>query len=160
MQVKARGKIDKVIAFACKLCYNLEVEKEFNLFEIKPYSELEVRQLNPLSLAFVGDSLFSFYIKSHLLNLKEKVNVLTKKTSALVNAKAQAELFFKIKDDLTENEQAVAHRARNTNLHTHAKNFSIEEYRYATALEALIGYWYLLGEEQKIIDVMSKVEVK
>lgn len=127
-----------------------------NIFKIK-YSVMEARQLNPLVLAFVGDSLFSFYIKTERLNLTTaKVNNLNNASSKLVNAHSQRELLFKVIDELTEEETDIVHRARNANIHSKAKNFSIEEYRHATAFEALIGYLYLIGEYDRLDYILTK----
>lgn len=127
-----------------------------NIFKIK-YSVMEARQLNPLVLAFVGDSLFSFYVKTERLKLTSaKVNNLNNASSKLVNAHNQRELLFKVINELTEEENDIVHRARNANIHSKAKNFSIEEYRHATAFEALIGYLYLIGEYDRLDYILTK----
>ena len=57
---------------------------------------------------------------------------------------------------LTEDEQDVARRARNTHVHTKAKNFSYNEYIHATALEALLGYLHLAGETERLEYFLNK----
>ena len=74
----------------------------------------------------------------------------------MVNAHSQRELLFKVIDELTEEETDIVHRARNANIHSKAKNFSIEEYRHATAFEALIGYLYLIGEYDRLDYILTK----
>lgn len=116
----------------------------------------DVNQLNPLVLAFVGDALFSFYIKTKVLNLtKLKVNALNADTSKLVNAHSQMEMIFKLMPLLSDQEEALVKRARNTNIHTKAKNYSIEEYRYATAFEALVGYLYLTKNFERLNEILK-----
>lgn len=111
----------------------------------------DVKMLNTLVMAFVGDSVYSTYIKTHILDLyTKKVNNLTKDTAKLVNASAQKEALFKVYDILTEDEKDIVRRARNSNIHTKAKNYTIEEYRHATAFEALIGYLYLSNQIDRI----------
>lgn len=120
--------------------------------------ETDVRFLNPLVMAFVGDGVYSLYVKTKHLNLfAEKVNNLTKKTAEVVNAKAQEQALFKIMDTLSEEETDIVRRARNANIHTKAKNYSIEEYRHATALEALIGYLYLTGNTNRLQEVLELI---
>ena len=83
-------------------------------------------------------------IVDNLLDIfNQKVNSLTKQTAEKVNAKAQEQALFKIINLLSEDEQDIVRRARNSNIHTKAKNYSIEEYRHATAFEALVGYLFL-----------------
>lgn len=121
-------------------------------------SEQEVRFLNPLVMAFVGDNIYSLYVKTKRVNLfSEKVNNLTKRTAELVNARAQQQALFRIMNLLTEAEMDIVKRARNANIHTRAKNFSIEEYRHATALEALIGYLYLTKNTNRLITLLNLI---
>ena len=127
-----------------------------NIFKTN-YSKIDARQLNPLVLAFVGDSFFSFYVKTEKMNLeKSKVNNLNSSTTKLVNARSQMEFMFKIMDELTDEENDIVHRARNANIHSKAKNFSIEEYRYATAFEALVGYLYLIKDYERLEYFLTK----
>ena len=130
-----------------------ELYKEF--FDSK-LTESEVNQLSSLVLAFVGDVVFSFYVKTRVLNLtKLKVNALNANTSKLVNAHSQREMLFKLMPILTEQEAQIVKRARNTNIHTKAKNYSIEEYRHATAFEALIGYLYLTRRYERLNEILK-----
>lgn len=127
-----------------------------NIFKTN-YSKIDARQLNPLVLAFVGDSFFSFYVKTEKMNLeKSKVNGLNSSTAKVVNARSQMEFMFKIMDELTDEENDIVHRARNANIHSKAKNFSIEEYRYATAFEALVGYLYLIKDYERLEYFLTK----
>lgn len=120
--------------------------------------DTDVKFLNPLVMAFVGDSIYSLYVKTQQLNLfAEKVNNLTKKTAEQVNAKAQEQALFKVMDRLTEEEIDIVKRARNANIHTRAKNYSIEEYRHATALEALLGYLYLTSNTNRLQELLKLI---
>ena len=56
---------------------------------------------------------------------------------------------------MTEEEQDIARRARNSHIHTKAKNFSYAEYIHATALEALIGYLHLTGQNERLNQILS-----
>ena len=126
-----------------------------NIFK-NEYSPMDARQLNPLVLAFVGDSFFSFYITTNKLELdKCKVKSLNSNLAGFVNAKAQEQYLFKIMDALSEEETDIVHRGRNANIKTNAKNFSIEEYRHATAFEALVGYLYLTKNYNRIIELFN-----
>ena len=121
-------------------------------------SEMEVKYLNPLVMAFIGDGIYSLYVKSRELDLfADKVNTLTKKTAEIVNAQAQEQALFKIYDRLTESEQDIVRRARNTNIHTHAKNYTIDQYRHATALEALIGYLFLTKRVERLKELLNLI---
>ena len=88
---------------------------------------------------------------------------LHKTKSRVVNAKVQAKMAEALLEELTEEELACYKRGRNAKSHTAAKNASIAEYRKATGLEALFGYLYLLGKEERILELtkmgLEKVDV-
>lgn len=121
-------------------------------------TENEVKFLNPLVMAFVGDSVYSLFIKTQSLDIfNQKVNSLTKQTAEKVNAKSQEQALFKIINLLSEDEQDIVRRARNSNIHTKAKNYSIEEYRHATAFEALVGYLFLTKNIKRLKELLNKI---
>lgn len=132
----------------------LEIFKNNNNFK----TDKDVKFLNPLVMAFVGDSIYSLYVKTHEVDIfHEKVNNLTKLTATKVNAKSQQIALFKIMDVLTEEEADIVRRARNSNIHTKAKNYTIEEYRYATALEALIGFLFLTQNIDRLKYILEMI---
>lgn len=106
---------------------------------------------NALVLAYVGDSVFSLMVREFLVKKYDfKPNALNKMANSVVCAKAQAEIMNQIKDNLTEDETDVVMRARNTHLSSKAKNSSLAEYSLATQFEALVGFWHLNGEKEKL----------
>lgn len=125
----------------------------------KVLTEVDAFSKQPLVLAMVGDGVHTLYVRTNLALATElKVNALNKLVSSKVNAGAQAKAFFAIKNTLTEREEQVARRARNTNIHSHAKNYSIEEYIHATAFEALLGYLYLSGQDERLQQILKQTE--
>lgn len=106
---------------------------------------------NALSLAYLGDSVFSLMVRKHLIEeYNIKPNGLNKKANAVVCARTQAEIMREIKAGLTEDELDVVMRARNSHTNNKAKNSTQEEYNLATQFEALVGYWYLNNEQKKL----------
>jgi len=115
-----------------------------------------LEQKNVLALAFVGDAYHSLRVRTGLVaSGDEKVAKLHQIAANVVCAKAQAQTFNRIKDKLTQTEADIANRARNAKHHTMPKNCSPAEYRDATALEALIGFWFLSDNEQRYNEVME-----
>ncbi len=112
---------------------------------------------NALVLAYLGDSVFSLMVRSYLVDKYDfKPNMLNKKANQVVCAKTQAELMNQIKDCLTEEENDIVMRARNSHLNSKAKNSTLHEYSLATQFEALIGYWYLNKNFEKLNSVFEK----
>lgn len=117
----------------------------------------QVKLLQPLVLAMIGDSVQTLFVREYIAkNHTCKVNKMNKLVSSVVKAGSQFKTFKKLEDTLSEDEQDLARRARNTHVHTKAKNFSYSEYIYATALEALIGYHYLLKNEERLNEILTK----
>ena len=118
--------------------------------------EAEVRQLNPLILASVGDAYYSLIVRSGLVAVHDlNANTLHKKAASVVCAAAQKESFFRIEPSLTENEQYIARRGRNTHPGTVPKNATVADYRIATAFEAVLGYLYLSGQEKRALELIE-----
>ncbi len=116
----------------------------------------EINTLSPLTLAFLGDSVYEMFIRTKILSLGNRpASELHKIAVSYVKAKAQATAAHKILDILTEEEQAIYKRGRNTNIHTVPKNADMADYRHATALEALIGYLYIKGENERLTEILN-----
>ena len=123
-------------------------------------TEVQAFDKQPLVLAMVGDGVHTLYVRTKLIaSTGLKVNELNRRVSSIVNAGAQAKEFFKIEELLTDREKQVAKRARNTNIHSRAKNYSVEEYIHATAYEAVLGYLYLSGQDDRLNEILNKVEI-
>ena len=119
----------------------------------------KVKQMNPLVLAFVGDAVETLRVRTRFaLTSGEKAHALHEKTSSEVNAKAQSEQAEKVLPFLTEEEREIYRRARNSKNRHHAKNYSVADYRRASGLEAVIGYLYLTGEEERLEALFSEME--
>ncbi len=128
-----------------------------NIDSGKVYTSSELSGVNALDLAFVGDAVFTLFVRERLLSLHNtNVNILTKLASKIVNAGNQYKLFREIEPTLTAEELEVAKRARNSNIHTKAKNYSITEYIYATAYEAVLGYLYLCNNTKRLNEILEK----
>ena len=122
------------------------------LRESAPMDVSRARMLNPLQLAYIGDGVWELLVRSRLIYMGRSARHIHKDAVACVNARAQAEAFRRIEAMLMEDEADVARRGRNAHAHHAApKNQDAADYRAATALEALIGYLYLTGQEERLL---------
>lgn len=109
------------------------------------------RNLNPVVLAFVGDAVYSLYVREKLVRGTDfKTGMLQKLASQKVSAHGQSELTEKILPALTEEEADIFRRGRNAKKTTRSKHASVGEYNRSTGFEALLGYLYLTGQYQRI----------
>ena len=120
-------------------------------------SEEKARQLNPLVLAFVGDAVHSLYVRKRFSLASDcKTNALQKNTSKVVKAGSQSKQLESLKDILTLDELDIARRARNTKTNNVAKNSTLSDYKRSTSFEAVIGYLYLTGQYERVIELLNK----
>ena len=111
---------------------------------------------NALSLAYLGDSVFTLMVREHLVNLHDfKPRALNTLANSVVCAKFQAAIMEQLKPNLTSQEMDIVMRARNTHLSNKAKNSTLQEYNLATQFEALVGFWYLEGENDKLSNMFK-----
>ena len=119
------------------------IEWEFDscMTEMFGLGEVDVNQYSPLTLAYIGDSIYDLIIKTLVVNEGNKqVQKLHKRTSRFVQASAQSQMMRVLQERLTEEEHAVYKRGRNAKSVSPAKNQSVTDYRRATGFEALMGY--------------------
>lgn len=122
--------------------------------------DCEVGQLSPLTLAFVGDTVFDLFVREKLVcQANRPVNKLHKKASAKVNAASQAKSARLLLDILTEKEISVFKKGRNAHTNHKAKNMSESDYHAATGLEALFGYLYLDGQIERLKELFNYIEL-
>ncbi len=116
-------------------------------------------QLSPLTLAFIGDTVFDLFVRERLVCLANRpVNTLHSLAVTKVKASAQAEAAKKIAPSLSEKELSVFKRGRNAHTNHKAKNSSESDYHYATGLEALFGYLYLSGSLERLRELFDLIE--
>ena len=131
-----------------------DIKETFNLEGADP------SQYSPLALAFIGDSIYGAIAKTVVvLEGNCPADKLNAKSVKYVKAVSQAKAAdYLIENDLlTEEELKVYKRGRNANSPTSAKNASVGEYRKATGLEAVVGYVYLKGDMDRVIELMNLI---
>jgi ribonuclease-3 family protein len=122
-------------------------------------NDVDPKQLNSLALAYMGDAIFETYVRRHLLQSgKVKPHQLHREGTRYVSAKAQCFILFQMLNGecLTKEEVAVVMRGRNAKSATVPKNTDVQTYRYSTAFEALMGYLYLLGERERLEELIEQ----
>ena len=118
--------------------------------------KLDVDTMSPLIWAYVGDSVYELYIRTHLTNVtKLKPHQLHMKSIRYVKAGAQADILEKLMEHLTDQEKEIVKRGRNAENHHLPKNATVQEYMYSTAFEALIGYLYLTKQDERLKEILN-----
>ena len=121
-----------------------------------PKTEIEINTMSPLTWAYVGDCVYELYIRTYLIEKShQKPHYLHIEATKYVKAGAQAEILRKIREDLTEEEKEIVRRTRNTQNYHLPKNANPVDYAYATALEGLIGYLFLMGKKERLSQILE-----
>ncbi len=111
----------------------------------------DIRAISSIGLAHLGDAVYELLVRTWLcVHGKATGKGLHRATVALVCAAKQAELSEVILPLLTEEEHDVFRRGRNANVHTIPHSADRATYQTATALEALFGWLYLKGKQERI----------
>ena len=121
---------------------------------------MDIREVNSLVLAYIGDCVYENYIRHFLVSLGiASVDELQKSAVKYVSAKAQSNFVHKMIEEkfLTDGEIEIFMRIRNNKNHGHPKNCDIVTYKYATGLEGLLGYLDLTGNKSRIDEIMKYI---
>ena len=121
--------------------------------------ESRLRTYSPLTLAFLGDAVFTLFMRDYVVRKgNTNVNSLHKTTVGFVSANAQEKAVMALMEggELTAEELEIFRRGENAQTATHAKNASARSYHRATGFECLIGYLYLKEEHTRIKEILKR----
>lgn len=117
----------------------------------------EASRMAPLALAYIGDTVYDLYIRTMFVEKTDlSPRMLHKNCSEYVCAAGQKEAYRKILPLLTEEEVSVFRKGRNAHSGTIPKNATVSDYRTATGFEALLGYLFLSGREERLCELISR----
>ena len=110
----------------------------------------------PLALSYIGDAYYSLYIRNMLVmrgvSKSKDLNLLSLE---YVTAEKQAKMYEKLKPYLLEDEELCARRAYNSTHLNPPKRAKIQDYRSATAFEAVIGMLYYIRDFDRLNELMT-----
>lgn len=122
---------------------------------------MDIRELGPLTLAYLGDALMSVKVREYLINQGyTKPQDLQIHSIRYVSAKAQANFVSRLQELswMSAEEEVIYKRGRNAKSLTIPKNTDVMTYRMATGLESLWGYLYLAKQTERIEELWSIIE--
>lgn len=121
-----------------------------------PVEESSLKEYSPLVLAYIGDAVFELAVRTRIAEGgPRRIKDIHLDTVALVNADSQADIIRNISPELSEAEQDIVRRGRNTRSHP-PKNADVGSYRMSTGFEALLGYLYLRGDDARLDYLLDK----
>ena len=118
--------------------------------------EKDWTQYSPLTLAYIGDCVYDLVVRTVLVKRANKpTDLLHRETAQVVRAVAQSEAARRLMDAFTPQEMAVYRRGKNARPHTTAKHATKKEYLQAPGLEAVLGYLYLDGQYERVVQLVK-----
>lgn len=125
-----------------------EIREKLSLKDVDPVG------MSPLVLAYIGDAIYEVVVRTKIVSdSTATVHKLHNMSALLVKAHAQAEMIKSL--ELTEEEERIYKRGRNAKSYTKAKNATLADYRNATGFEALMGYLYLSGQTDRMLELIQ-----
>lgn len=119
--------------------------------------DVDLRTYSPLTMAYIGDAIYDLVIRTVVVERGNRsANDLHRQTTQYVKAGTQAKMIEALTDLLTEEEAEIYRWGRNAKVYTKAKNASLGEYRRATGMEALLGYLYMAGRTQRLLELVQE----
>lgn len=120
----------------------------------------KIKQMNALSLAYAGDSVYELYVRELILKKHPgaRVSLLHKMGSSVSNCTFQSGLLEKLRSHLTDDEASIVKRGSNAKPHSFPRNASKPLYIEATAFEALLGYVYLSGDKERLMTIFELIK--
>ena len=117
------------------------------------YENVDAENIHPLVLAYIGDAYFHLYVRLRLLSYEQaQVQALHAFSAQIVSALWQARAYRGISEMLTEEEQTIYRRARNTKSHA-PRSASVADYHTSTGFEALLGSLYIREEKERLEEI-------
>ncbi|HEY9849754.1 MAG TPA: ribonuclease III domain-containing protein [Leptolyngbyaceae cyanobacterium] len=110
-------------------------------------TQVQVQQLSPTALAYLGDAVYELYIRSCYLLPPKRVESYHSQVVSQVRAEAQAEHLRSLEPHLNETELNILRRGRNAATRG-PKRLPPKIYQKATSLETLLGYLYITDPER------------
>ena len=125
----------------------------------QPLSKTEAKLINPVTLAFLGDAVYSLWVREKLVRTGVgKAADFQRAAGKVVSAHGQSAFLERVLPLLSEEEEEIYRRGRNAKKATKSKNATAAEYSRSTGFEAVIGYLHLIGETERIESLFSLID--
>lgn len=115
-----------------------------------------LNEYSPLVLAYIGDAVFELLVRTNIvMGGNRRIRDIHLDTVEMVKAQSQARVIRQIFTELNEEEQDIVRRGRNAKS-TPPKHADVGDYHMSTGFEALLGYLYLKGEEDRLLYLVNQ----
>jgi ribonuclease-3 family protein len=121
----------------------------------------DIAMMSPLQLAYIGDAVYELFVRTAIMERDLNAKLLHKKAKEFVRAGAQADLVHILDSMLDEKEKDMVRKGRNAKTNSSPKGAELIDYKYATGFECLLGYLYLSGNDERLLELFKMIiEIK
>lgn len=120
----------------------------------------ELMKISSLGLAHVGDGVYELLARTYTARTSGGLaGQMHRRTTRLVRASFQSQAALRLLEQkaLLPEEEEVYRRGRNSHSHGAPKSASPEEYARSTGLEAVFGWLYLTGRQERIRQIFDEI---
>lgn len=128
------------------------------MFDQKPLSAEEAKQMNPVTLAFLGDAVYSLYVRDRMVRKGGRPAEFQRAASKVVSAHGQSTFLERLLPLFTQEEEEIYRRGRNAKKATKSKNATAAEYNRSTGFEAVLGYLYITENNERLHFLLWQTE--
>ena len=122
-------------------------------------TNVEAKQVNPVTLAFLGDAVYTLWVREKLVKSGAgKPSDLQRLSAKIVSAHGQSAFLEQVLPMLTEEEMDVFKRGRNAKKPTKSKSATAAEYNRSTGFEAVLGFLHLTGQTERLEELLSTID--
>lgn len=122
-----------------------------------PLEEKNLNEYSSLLLAYIGDAVYELLVRTQIVTAgQRRIKDIHQDAVERVRAEHQASIVRRLYDHLTKQEQDIVRRGRNVKS-SPPKNADLQDYRLSTGFEALIGYLYLKGDQERLLQIFQLV---
>lgn len=117
----------------------------------------QILQYSPVVLAYIGDAVYELMVRTRVVaGRMKKIRDLHRETVEVVRSESQARVLRDIYPELDEREQDIVRRGRNAKSAPGNRNNDLFDYKMSTGFEALLGFLYLNGEDERLETLVSR----
>lgn len=121
-------------------------------------SQVQLQQLSPTALAYLGDAVYELYIRRFYLLPPQRPEAYHRLVVSQVRAETQAEILQSLYPHLRSAELEIVRKGRNAAT-GRPKRLDPATYQQASSLETLIGYLYL-SDFQRLAELLQKLQLE
>ena len=124
------------------------------------YNFKQHHSTSTFTLSYLGDACYELWCRKLVVQIFSNPNQVHRKTVKLVRCQSQSKLIDILLPLLKKEEKQVYTKGKNSRPHNVPKSATVEEYRKSTGFECLVGFLFLMKDEERFHELMKDETVQ